>query len=286
MSPAVYLIVLTYNGKALVLEALDSILQIDYDNLHIVVVDNGGRDGTPDAVRQRYGDRVHLIVIKDNIKYSRANNEGIRWALEQNADYIMLLNDDIVVDPGLVRALVDVAGTDPKIGAVGPKIYYYAERDRIWFAGGRVHLSRGTTEHIGIREIDGGQYDVQRDVDYLTGCALMMRRRTVERVGALDPQYLAYYEDTDWCMRARRAGFRLVYVPSGRMWHKISATTGGQLTRYKIRHKLRSGRIFFGSYARWYHWLTIPLFQIADLARVALLITTGKLAARGRDVKA
>lgn len=277
MSPTVTLLVLTYNGREMVLACLESVMQSSYDSLRVVVIDNGGHDGTPDAVKAAWGDRVEVLRIEHNVKFSRANNEGIRLALERGSDYIMLLNDDTVMAPETIGELVAVAESDPKIGFVGPKIFYWKPENQIWFAGGMIYPARGTSKHIGIRELDRGQYDEVRDVDYITGCAMMGRREMIEQIGLLDPAYKAYYEDSDWSMRAAKAGWRRVYVPAGRVWHKISASTGGQFTAYKIYHKLRSGFIFFGRYSRWYHLFTIPFFQIADIVRVLALVLRGKV---------
>ncbi|UCG51753.1 MAG: glycosyltransferase family 2 protein, partial [Candidatus Latescibacterota bacterium] len=197
-------------------------------------------------------------------------------------DYILLLNNDTLVDPGLVDHLVDVISKTPEIGVVGPKIYYASPRDQIWFAGGEVHLSRGTARHIGIREKDNGQHDTVKDVDYVTGCALMARREVFEHVGLLDPTFQAYYEDADFCMRARRGGYRVVYVPDGRVWHRISSSTGGQLSANKVSRKLKSTWVFFRRYASPHHWLTVPFFFAADVARILFLVSTGRIRDTGR----
>lgn len=276
-SPSVFLLILTWNAKQTVLDCLESVFKIAYDNLHVVVMDNGSTDGTPQALRESYGSCIHLIENGENIRYSRGNNAGIRYALEQKADYMVLMNDDVVVHADMVAELVRAAESEPDIGIVGPKIYYFQPDDQIWFAGGLIHLHKGTSEHIGIREKDRGQYDQVRDVDYITGCALMAKREVVEKIGLLDPAYLAYYEDSDWCMRARLAGYRMVYVPKAEMWHKISASTGGQVTKYKIYHKLRSGLIFFRRYSRWYHVFTIPVFFTLDVLRILFLVLSGRI---------
>jgi GT2 family glycosyltransferase len=283
-TPKVFLLVLTYNGKDLVLDCLETVMKSDYPNLHVVVIDNGGSDGTPVAVDEAWGDRVHVLRLFPNIKFSRANNAGIEYALEHGADYVMLLNDDTLIAEDMISEVVAAAEADPGVGMAGPKIYYHKPEDQIWFAGGRIHLSRGTTEHIGIRERDEGQYDTAAEMDYITGCALLVRRDVIEQIGVLDPMYKAYYEDTDWSMRASRAGWKLLYVPSGRVWHRISAATGGQLTAYKIWHKLRSGFIFLSRYGRWYHFFTAPIFQIVELFRVLRLASSGRLKNTWSDV--
>jgi GT2 family glycosyltransferase len=275
--PRVAVVVLAWNGKPLTMACLESLGSLRYRNAAVILVDNASADGTAAAVRKTYGDRVTVIENAENLGFSRGNNVGIRRALDEGADFVLLLNNDTVVDPALVDRLVEVIAKSGDIGIVGPKIYYASPPDRIWFAGGRIHLARGVSKHIGIRERDTGRYDSIRDVDYVTGCALLARREVFERIGYLDPVFAAYYEDADFCVRARRAGFRVVYAPAGKVWHKISASTGGELGRAKISRKLRSAAIFFRRYAAWYHWLTIPFFFAADAARVLLLVAAGRI---------
>jgi hypothetical protein len=275
--PKVVVIVLTWNGKALTMACLESLEALEYANAFVIVVDNASTDGTVEAVRKAYGERVAIVENPENLGFSRGNNAGIRRALDAGADFVLLLNNDTVVDPALVGRLVEVIAGSGEIGIVGPKIYYASPPDRIWFAGGEVFLSRGVSRHIGIRERDTGRYDTIRDVDYVTGCALMARREVFDTNGYLDPVFAAYYEDTDFCMRARRSGFRVVYVPEGKVWHKISSSTGGELGRAKISRKLRSSVIFYRRYASWYNWLTIPFFFAADVVRVAFLVAAGKI---------
>ena len=275
--PKVAIVVLTWNGRALTMECLESLASLEYENVDVIVVDNASTDGTADAVRDAYGDRVTIVENSRNLGFSLGNNVRIRHALENGADFVLLLNNDTVVDPALVDRLVEGITVSKDIGIVGPKIYYASPPDRIWFAGGEVSLSRGVSRHIGIRERDTGQYDAVRDVDYVTGCALMAGRRVFDTIGYLDPAFTAYYEDVDFCMRARREGFRVVYVPKGKVWHKISSSTGGQLGTAKLLRKLRSTVLFLRRYASWYHWFTIPFFFAADVLRIVFLVAAGRI---------
>lgn len=271
------MIVLTWNGKALTMDCLKSLMAMAYPNTDVIVVDNHSTDGTADAVRAAWGGRVTLIENPKNLGFAKGNNVGIQHALERGAEWILLLNNDTVVDHGLVDHLVAAADRWPDAGIFGPKIYYAAPPDQIWFAGGEVFLGRGTARHIGIRERDMGQYDTPHEVDYISGCALMARREVFEKIGGLDPAYEAYFEDTDFCMRARRNGFGVRFVPEGRVWHRISASTGGQLGLKKIRRKLVSTVRFFSRYASPHHWLTIPLFFTLDVFRIILLVSAGRI---------
>lgn len=121
---------------------------------------------------------------------------------------------------------------------------------------------RGTTCHRGIREKDTGQYDESVEVGYLTGCALMVKKELIEKIGFLDPSYYIYGEDADWCLRARKADFRVVYVPAARVWHKVSLSTGGEFSATKLYEKTKSNLLLFSRHARPYHWITIPFFSL------------------------
>lgn len=279
--PRVACVVLTWNDKANLLACLDSLSRLSYSNVRIIVSDNGSTDGTIEAVHAAFPD-VALIENGCNLFWAGGNNVGIEWALGDGADYVLLLNNDIVVDPDLVSELVRVGRSDPAIGMLAPKIYYYDEElgtggRRLWYAGAKVSMWRGLARHIGIREIDRGQYDALGTTDYVTGCALMAKREVIETIGLIDPTYIAYGEDMDWSYRASRADFRLVYVPTAKLWHKIGAYWGIVSTR-KIRQKLRSHAIFFWRYSPRIAWFsTIPVFQLLDAFRIGFLLLSGRL---------
>jgi GT2 family glycosyltransferase len=276
-SPAVAVIVLTWNGKDLTLDCLRSLDAVTTAGVRVYLVDNGSTDDTVAAVRRLAHDRVTTIENGANLGFAAGNNAGIRRALADGADFILLLNNDTLVDPAFVDELLAEMRATPDAGIAAPKIYFADPPDRIWFAGGGVSLWRGVAWHIGIREVDRGQYDTARDIGYASGCALLARREVFERVGLLDEGYRAYFEDADLCMRARRAGFRARYCPRARVWHRVSASTGGQLSRRKATRKLASARRFFAHYARPYHWVTIPLFFALDVVRIGVLVLTGRV---------
>jgi GT2 family glycosyltransferase len=277
MNPKVAVIVLSWNGKELTLACIESLTASDYPHLDIYLVDNASTDGTVESVEAAFGEQIRLIVNHENLGFAGGNNVGIRQALEEGAEYVLLLNNDTTVARDMISQMVTAAGRNPRMGIFGPKIFYESPPDQIWFAGGDVLLARGVTRHIGIREKDRGQYDIAREVSYASGCALMVRRDVIDEIGVLDETYEMYFEDTDFCMRAQLAGFGCYYVPLGRMWHKISPSTGGQMSRRKINRKLKSSWIFFRRYAKPHHWITIPIFFIIDAVRIVLLIAAGKI---------
>ncbi len=274
--PKVCCIVLTWNDRENVLACLDSLEKLDYPNLEIVVSDNGSTDGSIEAIQGQYP-AVHLLENGENLYWAGGNNVGLRYGLEQGADYIILLNNDIVVAPEIISELVDTAERDQSIGILVPKIYFHDRPKLIWYAGAKVSMWRGLLWHVGLRSLDRGQFDQQVDVDYVTGCAMMIRREVVEQIGLIDPAFVAYGEDVDYSFRARRAGWRLVLVPTAVMWHKVSAYWGVVSWR-KIKRRFRSNLILYRRYSPVWSWFsTIPLFLLLDGFRVLLLMAGGRL---------
>jgi GT2 family glycosyltransferase len=220
-APLVMIIVLNWNGKQDTLACLESLQQLSYPNAQVLVVDNGSSDGSADAIRARFPHQS-LIELKENLGFAGGNNVGLRYALERGADYALLLNNDTLVAPDFVDCLVQAVEADPSIGAAGPTIYYHEQAERIWSAGGVVDWRSGQTRMLELNAPDSGQLGVApRAVDFVTGCALLARRAALEQAGLLDERFFVYYEEAEWCMRAQRAGFRVVHVPGSKIWHKI-----------------------------------------------------------------
>ncbi len=264
-SPLVYIIVLTWNGKKDTLECLGSLKALTYPNYRVLVVDNASVDGTAEQVRSQFPN-VELIVNKDNYRFAGGNNVGIEYALSKNADYILLLNNDTTVDPNFLAELVTTAESDDQIGIVGPKMYYYTDPKRIWYAGGKIEWWKGWISHIGIREINSEQYCQTKETDFVSGCCILVKREVVEKIGILDTAYYIYGEDVDWCIRASRAGYRILYEPKAKIWHKLSVSTGGHLSWFKNWNKLKGQLRIMTKYAKWYNFFTIPVGIVFNVA--------------------
>jgi len=259
-TPLTYVIVVNWNGMHDTLECLASLGKVS-EPMCIVVVDNGSMDGSQEAIRRTHPG-VTLLETGANLRYAGGNNAGIRLALEKGADQIMLLNNDTTVDPGFLGAMTGSLLSSPDTGIVAPKILYSAEPDCVWYAGGEISFWTGTMRHRGIREKDDGRFDLPSETGYASGCCLLAKRSTVERIGLLDDSYFMYTEDADWCMRARRAGLRVTYEPRARVWHKVSVSAGGHLSWFKLRNKFVSNLRFFFRYASWYHWFIFPWMNV------------------------
>jgi hypothetical protein len=260
-TPLTYVIVLNWNGRDDTLECLASLRDSAGPSVCILVVDNGSVDGSQEAIRREHPG-VILLETGSNLRFAGGNNAGIRFALEKGAEQIMLLNNDTTVDPAFLGAMTDTLQSSTDIGIVAPKILYSADPGRLWYAGGEISFWTGTMRHRGIREPDDGVPGIPCETGYASGCCLLAKRITVERIGLLDESYFMYSEDADWCMRARRAGFRVMYEPRARVWHKVSVSAGGHLSSFKLRNKFVSNLRFFSRYASWYHWLFFPWMNV------------------------
>ncbi len=213
------IIILVWNGMSYLEACLNAVLAQDYPNFEVIVVDNGSADGSADFVAEQYP-QVRLIRNGRNMGFSAGNNIGLRAA---TGDVLVLLNQDTVVHTGWLAALTQVLA-DPTIGIVGCKLLY--PDGTLQHAGAYVYGVRGESGHTGRHEPDAGQYDQLRDVDFVTGASLGLTRSTFARIGPLDEGFApAYYEDTDWCYRAREAGLRVVYTPAAVATHYESTST-------------------------------------------------------------
>lgn len=223
--PAVHIILLNWNQRQLTAECLDSLRSVTYPAFRVLLVDNCSSDDSVSYIREHYPE-VTVLENQDNMGYSEGNNIGIRYALRESAEYIMLLNNDTVVDPQVVTDLISVAESDPAAGIVTPKIYYYDDPQRIWCAGASVDVRNGSTTRLQAEEIDLDKEVEPYEVDFASGCAMCLKRAVIEKIGVMDPRFFIYYDETDWCVRAHSAGWKVLYVPSGRIWHKVSAAMG------------------------------------------------------------
>ncbi|MFA6896749.1 MAG: glycosyltransferase family 2 protein [Patescibacteria group bacterium] len=241
MNKKVYIIVLNWNGKDDTLDCLQSLRSTNYDNYKVVLVDNGSEDDSVKAVKEKFPE-AEVVETGKNLGFAGGNNVGIEYAIKAGADYVFLINNDTTVHPDYLKELVDVAESDVKIGAVGSKIMYYSEPERIWFVGGKINWLKNKGEHIGLDEIDKGQFDEIREVDYLTGCALLVKREVVEKVGVLEDDYFLYYEDADYSLRIQNAGYKTVYTPKSKIFHKVSRSTKPGSSSYVYYH-VRNGLV-------------------------------------------
>jgi len=226
--PKVSVIILNWNGYEVTKACLESLQESNYANLEVILVDNGSDDFSADKLAQEFRE-VRLIKNNTNLGFTGGNNIGMRDALDRGAEYLLLLNNDTVVSSDFLKELVRVAENDPKIGILNPKIYFFEPTDMIWYGGGMHKPWWSFPRHLDYLKRDSSRNGKPREVSFVTGCACLIKREVVSRVGLLDDTFFFGVEDLDWSIRIVRAGFKAVYVPSAVIWHKVSATANAHL---------------------------------------------------------
>lgn len=241
-SPKVIALVLNWNLVDDTLHCVESLRQSDYAHLEVVVVDNGSDPPLFQQLCSGLPNGTTLLRSEENLGFAAGNNLGLRYALDHGADYVFVINNDTLVDPVMVSQVVAAAQANPQAGLLGPIIYYMSAPDSVWFAGYRFShgiyvLRRGLRLSAPLKPVE--------DVDFVSGCGVLMSRALLEKVGLFATDYFMYYEDLDLCFRAREAGFRILCVTGARMWHAVSTSTGGTDSPLKQYYQVKSSLIFY-----------------------------------------
>ena len=256
MAARVVVVILSFNRCADIVACLESLLKSTYRPISVIVVDAGSTDGSVEAIRTRFRN-VSLFELGKNLGYAGNGNIGLQLALEQSADWVLILNDDTTLAPDCIECLVRAGDSNPRAGMLGPLIYYGDEINIIQTAGGKLDKF-WIARHLGQNESDQGQFSKPQTVDWLSGCALMVRRSVIEQVGNFDERLFMYWEEVDWCLSAREHGFELLLAPQAKVWHKgVQRNSQPQpaVTYYSVRNHflvLEKHRAPFG--VRWYTW--------------------------------
>jgi GT2 family glycosyltransferase len=270
VAPKVATIILNWNLRDDLAECLESVAALTYPDVEVVVVDNASMDGSVEMVQGRFP-AARLIVNEQNLGFARGNNSGLRYALAQGADYALLLNNDTVVAPDLLERLVAVAEAEPSLGIIGPKILYYGHQEKVWYLGHRIHRWLPVPMRV-----NSGRQKPWLEVDYVSGCGMLVRHDVLERVGLLDEALFMHYEDADYCRRAQAAGWRIGCVPGARMWHKVSRSSqheSGAVRWAKARNRVR----FYRKYPHGPHpWLTAAFVLASGASIMARDLLAGR----------
>ncbi len=257
---------LNFNGLKNTLACLASLNNIKINNfkLTIVVVNNLSKEEFDLKINSLGG--IPLVVIKNskNLGFSGGNNVAIKYALENGADYVLILNNDTYVDKNFLEELLKVGEQDNKVGILVPKIYFapgfeyhknrYSkdERGRVfWYAGGEMDWPNVIGIHRGVDEVDSGQYNKTEETEIATGCCVLVKKDVFENIGMFDDKYFLYYEDADLCLRAKMKGFKIMYVPKSIIWHKNAGSAGGSGSVLQDYYITRNRLLFGFRYAQY-----------------------------------
>ncbi len=253
----VAIVLVNWNGKDNTRECLQSLNKLKTSGIQItiLVVDNASTDGSIEMIQTKFP-KVTLIKATENLGFTGGNNKAINFALESGVNSVWLLNNDTFVHPESLSILLDALHSG--VGIVGPKIYfapgYEYHKDRyearqkghiLWYAGGNIDWDNMYAYHRGVDEVDHGQFDEQGETQFVTGCSMLIAREVFKKIGIFDERYFLYLEDLDFCIRANHEGFKIVYVPAAKIWHKNAGSTdrpGNALHQYYFtRNRLLLG---------------------------------------------
>ncbi|MEX2246001.1 MAG: glycosyltransferase family 2 protein [Dehalococcoidia bacterium] len=236
-APKVTVLTLSWNKKFHTLEWLDAVGRLEYSNFDVLVVDNGSSDGSPAAIRKR-NPSVTVIENGANLGYSRGFNVGMEYAFGRGADYVLVMNNDAVIDPEALDALVAVAQTDPKIGFTSGKVFHYFRPEEIQTVGTERHPYLVAGRQIGFGEADHGQYEQVAEREISDDVFLLVSKAAFQAVGGYDPEFFIVHENVDWCIRLREAGYRIMYAPGAKIWHK--GKSGGGWSAHFVYYQTRN----------------------------------------------
>ena len=225
-TPVVYIVILNYNGIEDTVECIESLNKIEYSNYRIVVVDNDSNlDNKIQLEKFKAFNNVDLIYNSENLGYAGGNNEGIKYAINNGAEYVCVANNDIVVDPAFLKNMVDMALQQTNTGIVCPQIREYYNRDRISYGGGEINYYKGGVTICGINSYDEKVMNTPRSITFGHGCCMLIKKEVLSTVGLLPENYFLYYEDTDYSYRVVHNGYTINYCPSSIIYHKESVST-------------------------------------------------------------
>ena len=225
--PYVAIILLNYNGYDDTVDCVESLLVNLYKKFTIIIVDNNSTDGSGKKLKQLYDSnlKIQVILNKENRGFSAGNNVGIKVALNRGYDDVLLLNNDTIVTKDFLKNIIDAQKRYKKLAIYTGKIKYYYNKNLIWFAGGKYSFFKGSTYHIGIMKEDNGEYDSEKNIEFICGCYMYMNREVIHKIGFLPEEYFLYAEDLDYSLNARGNNVDLKYIPSSVIYHKVSAST-------------------------------------------------------------
>jgi hypothetical protein len=260
--PLVIAIVLNWNNLPDTLECVESLRRSDYGNVRVWVVDNDSRQNPASVLGQDHPG-VRVIRNSHNLGYGAGNNVGLRQAIREGAQYVVLVNNDVVMGHDTIRRLVAAMQANGKIAMATPRVFYYDRPEEVYWDGGTVDWETGHTPHDS-RNLPADSHIVKSE--WLDGCVLMVRVSAIPAIGMLDERYFLYFEDTEWSIRASRAGWINAVVFEAHAWHKVSRSTGGIANPAVRFYYLRNRYLFMSAHRRSgapVFWKTRYLSEIA-----------------------
>jgi GT2 family glycosyltransferase len=268
-----FIILVNWNKPNLTLSCVESLKKSSYNSYKIVVVDNGSVDDSLEILNSKTSD-YHLIVSNKNLGYTGGNNLGIEYALENNAEYILLLNNDTLVECDSLEILIHAISKDDNIGIVQPKIYYYPEKNIIWCGPTSFNKFFLRPKLVGNSQDGINLYNLTLNLSYAVGCATLIRKEVFVNIGLLDDDFFAVCEDVDFGLRAIESGYKIVYVPDSIIYHMESVSSGGAGNPNYIYLQTRAFLIFINKHTKnpIHFFIVFLVFNLTTIRRILSLL--------------
>jgi len=273
MTPLISIVIPHYNGKDILLSCLESLKKIQYKNVKVIVSDDGSTDDSLSTVKVVFPDII-VLTNKINTGFAATCNRGIKHALELGADYVMLLNNDTVVASDFLDKMMP-AFTDNRCGIAGAKIYYFKKKNLIWYAGGDFIKWRASGKHRFWQKADNKELVGIKDTGFVTGCAMLIKREVLKKIGLFYEPFFLTVEDLDFCSRAREAGYKNRVALNAKIWHKVSFSRAGEFSFSNGYYGTRNRLIFAFKRTKNYTGGLILLFLILPV-RTIMWVAQGK----------
>ena len=271
-TPLVSIITVNYNQSEVTRQLLSSLRKISYQNIEILVIDNGSQNDTPEKLKDDFPEII-LIISQENLGFAGGNNLGVDKA---KGEYCLFINNDTEVEPDFLEPLISRMQSDESIGMLSPKIRFHHTPDTIQYAGyTRYHPITMRQQLIGYREKDVGQHDAGGYTFAVHGAAMMVPMKIIDQIGSMDEIFFLYYEEHDWCERVKKAGYKMYYESNSIVWHKESISTGREsplkayyITRNRILFTRRNSKAGLKWISLIYLYLLVPVkFSLKYLAK-------------------
>ena len=260
----IFIVIVNYNRTKETLEAIKSATELKKNKnfqLNIIIVDNSLNTDFSNILKKKF-DGIKVISPKKNTGFAQGNNLGINYSLRNGADYVLLLNNDALIDSKALIYLIKAAEKHKKSGIFSPKIYFasgfeyhqqkYHKKDLgkvIWYAGGHIDWQNIMGVHENIDKVDKGQFNKSKEVEFVSGCCMLIKKEVFSKIGFLDERYFLYLEDMDFCARAQKAGFKLFFEPKAIVWHKNLGTSKKTASGIQAYYYTRNRLLFAFKYA-------------------------------------
>lgn len=271
-----FIILLNYNSAEDTIECINSIKEKEQKVKYtIVVVDNFSTDDSLSKLRKI--ENIVLIESDKNEGFAAGNNLGIKYAINNGAKYILLLNNDTIIEENAISNQLEAFKHNEKIGIMGSRIMYYYNRDLINYCGGNINWFRGNTKHCRLKKKFDESIPKVEYTDFITGCSMLIKKEVIEKVGYLPEEYFMYYEDLDYCIQTKDKGYKLAVATDSVIYHKVSASSGGDASPFSIKWMTRNRIVFINKYkSRTKGMLTISFFYLTRIIKLLLYYIKGE----------